>query len=464
MTWDAGALPDGWTLPDILRRPLPEVQALQGKLLSRTIELCYDGHPYYARVMRREGLRPEHIRTVEDLVRLPPTSKEDFLEDPDAFVLDHPELELDERTLWKIVYTSGTTTGLPAPIRLTTRDHYSYMWACRRREDLVPVEPGDVIASLFPLARFPMGAYARAPDEAAACGAGIIYGLTGRGGDVFDVHHRLDDAVAHVARHRATILWGVASFIRRVLIRAGELGADFSSIRMTMITGEATSAAMRADMQRLMREIGCADDLLVNRYGSTEQGSSMVECTEGSGFHSLAPDQVFHEVVDPETGGRLPDGAAGPLAFTHLIKRGTVLLRYLIGDHVSIDHAPCPQCGRTSPRVASNLTRSGDLVKVRGMLVNLRALKDWLEARPDILEWQIVLKPEDPEDAFSMDDLVLRLAPRGAAEDDWAASVAEGVAGLLHLRPRIEFAERDALFDPETAVKPQRLLDLRQRD
>ena len=95
------------------------------------------------------------------------------------------------------------------------------------------------------------------------------------------MHQGLDDAVAHVARQRATILWGVASFIRRVLIRAGKLGADFSSVRMAMITGEATSAAMRADMRRRMREIGCGDNLLVNRYGSTEQGSSMVECEEG---------------------------------------------------------------------------------------------------------------------------------------------------------------------------------------
>ncbi len=459
--WEAAPLPEGWTLPDLLRRPQAEVRALQDRLLARTVELCYDGHPYYARIMRAEGLEPRHIRSVEDLTRLPPTSKEDFLNDPDAFVLDHPDLEQDERTLWKVIYTSGTTTGLPAPIRITTRDHYSYLWACRRREDLVPVVPGDVIASLFPLTKFPMGAYARAPDEAAACGAGVVFGLTGRAGDVFDVHHALDAAVAHVARHRATILWGVASFIRRVLIRAGELGADFGSVRMAMITGEATSPAMRADMRRRMREIGCAGDLICNRYGSTEQGSSMVECAEGSGFHALAPDQVFHEVVDPDTGARLPDGEAGQLAFTHLIKRGTVLLRYLIGDHVAIDHAPCPHCGRTSPRVASNLTRTGDLVKVRGMLVNLRALKDWLEAHPQAEEYQIVIRPEDPDDPFSMDALVLRIAPSEPPSEALAAAFAEAAAARLHLRPGVEWAARDELFDPLRAVKPVRVVDRR---
>ena len=463
MSGGAAPIPERYSLPNLLYQPLEDVRALQDRLLARTIALCYEGHPYYARVMRQHGLEPRDIRSCEDLARLPPTSKEDFLDDPDAFVLSHPDLDEDERTLWKTMYTSGTTTGRPAPIRITTRDHYSYMWACRQRGDLVPIEPTDTIASLFPLTKFPMGAYARAPDEAAAVGAGIVFGLTGRAGDIFDVHQGLDDAVAHVARHRATILWGVASFIRCVLIRAGKLGADFSSVRMTMITGEATSAAMRADMRRRMREIGCGDDLLVNRYGSTEQGSSMVECEEGSGFHSLAPDQIFHEVLDPDTGVRLPDGEAGELAFTHLIKRGTVLLRYLIGDLVAIDHDPCPHCGRTSPRVASNLTRSGDLVKVRGMLVNLRALKDVLEAHPEIAEYQIVLRPQDQDDAFSMDELLLRLAPSSAPSDALASHVGDDIAARLHLRPAIEWATDDQLFDPTRAAKPQRVVDLRRK-
>jgi phenylacetate-coenzyme A ligase PaaK-like adenylate-forming protein len=187
-----------------------------------------------------------------------------------------------------------------------------------------------------------------------------------------------------------------------------------------------------------------------------------VECVDGSGFHSLAPDQVFHEVVDPETGARLPDGEAGQLAFTHLIKRGTVLLRYLIGDRVAMEHGPCPHCGRTSPRVASDLTRSGDLVKIRGMLVNLRALKDWLEAHPQADEYQIVIRPENPDDPFSMDALVLRIAPSEPPSDARAAAFAEEAAARLHLRPAIEWAERDALFDPARAVKPMRVVDLRR--
>ena len=66
----------------------------------------------------------------------------------------------------------------------------------------------------------------------------------------------------------------------------------------------------------------------------------MIECQEGAGFHSLVPDQLFHEVVNPETGERLPDGQSGMLAFTHLMRRGTLFLRYLVGDVVTLSHEP----------------------------------------------------------------------------------------------------------------------------
>ena len=126
-----------------------------------------------------------------------------------------------------------------------------------------------------------MGAYARAPDEIAAVGASIFFAQTGRSDTYFPVHRSLDEAVQAIERHRATVLWGIAGFVRRVLMRAQERGADFASVRMLMITGEASSSAMREDLRRRMRDLRCADTRIANRYGSTEQGASMVECQEG---------------------------------------------------------------------------------------------------------------------------------------------------------------------------------------
>lgn len=451
-----------FTLPDMLHQPSEAVGALQDSLLQRMVELCYEHHPYYSKLMRSEGIRPEHIRNRAELERLPPSSKKEFLADPEAFRMGPEGLPGNEGTLWKVLYTTGTTTGRPAPIYVTAHDHFAYMYAFQDRKDLIGLRDTDLIANLFPMTGFPMGAYSRAADEAGAVGAAIMFGNTGRTDAMFPVNRSLDAAVAAAARHRVTVLWGVAGFVRRVLMRAQELGADFSSVRMVMTTGEASSPAMREDFRRRMRELGCADTVIVNRYGSTEQGGTMIECCEGSGFHSGLPDQLFHEVVDDETGRRLPDGAPGMLAVTHLNRRGTVFLRYKVGDVGSLDHSPCPHCGRTSVRLSSRPVRTGDIIKIKGALVNLGNLKEEFDRMPGVDEYQIVVTSQDPSDPFSMDDLVIRLAPSADALDGIAARMAEEVTRLTNLRPTVELVERDQIYDPTSPAKPKRIVDLRQ--
>jgi len=454
------AVPDV-TLPDILRQPQDKLRALQDRLLRETVELCYRGHPFYQKLMKREGLEPRHIQTCDDLVRLPLSTKKDFLADPDAFRLQGDDLPIEAQTLWKIIYTTGTTSGRPAPIYVPTADHFAYLYASARRRELIDIRDTDLLANLFPLTPFPMGAYARAPDEIAAVGAAIIFAHTGRAESQFPIHRSLDDAVRMIERHHATILWGVSGFVRRVLLRAQEMNADFSAVRMVMVTGEASSAAMLDDMRRRMKDLGCAGTKIVNRYGSTEQGGSMVECHPGSGFHSLAPDQIFHEVVDTETGQRLADGERGMLAFTHVYRRGTVFLRYLVGDIVSLTNATCPHCGRTCPRITSQPVRSGDIVKIKGTLVNLQVLKDQLERLPAVEEYQIVVRPMNEADPFSMDELLVRVSAREELQSATALEIVDQATKTAHVRPRIEFVDKNDIFDPLSGAKPRRVVDLR---
>ncbi len=446
---------------DVLRQPALALRALQDHLLRQMVELCYRSHPFYRALMRREKLEPRHIQSCNDLVRLPPSSKTDFLADPDAFRLNPADLSAEEGTLCKVIYTTGTTTGRPAPVYVTAHDHAAYMYTFAQRQDLMGLRSTDLIASLFPLTSFPLGAYSRAPDEAAAIGAGIVFGNTGRPSGPFPLHRSLDDAVRAIAQHRATVLWGVAGFVRRILMRAEELETDFRSVRMVMTTGEASSLAMRDDMRRRMRALCCADTLIVNRYGSTEQGGSAVECQEGSGFHSTAPDQLYHEVVDAETGQRLADGEAGMLAFTHLNRRGTVFLRYLVGDVVTLSHDPCPYCGRTSPRLTSQPTRTGSILKVKGALVNLQDLSEALDRLAQLDEYQIVIRPQAPDDPFSLDEMVIRVALSASAASDAAEQIAARALQLTNVRPLIEHAERNDIFDPHHAPKPRRIVDQR---
>jgi phenylacetate-coenzyme A ligase PaaK-like adenylate-forming protein len=453
-----------YSLPDILRQPAERVQALQDRLLRDMIRLCYERHPFYGALMRREGLTPDDIQNRGDLDRLPPSSKHDFLADPEAFRLRTDGLPASEGTLWKVLYTTGTTSGRPAPIYVAAHDFFAYQDLFRTRQDLIGLRPTDLIANLFPLTAFPMGAYGRAPDEAAAVGAAMFYGNTGRADSIFPVNRSLDEAVQATARHRATVVWGVAGFVRRVLIRAAEMGADFTNVRMVMTTGEASSPAMQEDLRNRMRQLNCADTIIVNRYGSTEQGGTMIECANGMGFHSSMPDQVFHEIVDETNGRRLADGQTGALAITHLNRRGTVFLRYQVGDVGSLDHAPCPHCGRTSVRLSSSAVRTGDIIKIKGALVNLGNLKSELDRLEGVEEYQIVVCAEKEDDPFSADVLKVRLAPVASVEGTGlSARVSRLVQSATNLRPVVELAARDEIYDPVAMSKPRRIVDLRNR-
>ena len=197
-------------------------------------------------------------------------------------------------------------------------------------------------------------------------------------------------------------------------------------------------------------------------FRSTEKGVSMVECTPGSGFHNLGPDQIFHEVVNEAGTARVADGETGMLVFTHLQRRGTVFLRYRLGDQVTMDHSTCPYCARTSARIVSQPVRSGDIVKIKGTLVNLQVLKDHLERKHWVDEYQIVVQALHADDPFSPDELLLRIAAHGGLLDPESASaLTHEVASLTQVRPRIEAADRDEIFDPTTGAKPRRIIDKR---
>lgn len=448
------------TLPDLLRQPREAVRSLQNRLLRETIDRCYRGHPYYRRLMLEHGLTPADVQTVDDLVKLPVTKKQTFIANSEDFRLQLDDLPAEERLLREIVYTTGTTSGQPTPIYNTTWDYLVHLVNSERCSNFLGIRPGDVLANVFPLTVFPMGGYVRASSLASSSGLAIVTTNTGRPIDGLPVHRGLDDAVRLVEMHRATIIYGIASFIRRMLIRAKELGADFGSVRACMITGEASSKAMREDMRRRMREFGQPDPIVWNRYGATE-AVSLLECVEGGGWHNPSPDQIYLEVVDPETGERQPNGVPGLYVMTHLNRRGTVLLRYAIGDIVAMTDEVCPHCGRTSERIVTQPVRTKDIIKIKGMLVNIDALTEQFAGIADLDEYQIVVRKADQNDPFSLDELVLRLA---APAEHWAR-VADDAAritlSVAQVRPIIEEASAREIFDPDVADKARRLIDAR---
>jgi phenylacetate-CoA ligase len=432
-----------------------ESEQLRVQRLQRTLRAVSLAHPFY-----RERFRElDSIRTLDDLARLPPTRKDDYIADPEAFRLRADDLPADfaptERVLWDVAYTTGTTSGRPSPFYNTTHDAYAIWDQARRCNEAEGFRPDDRVANLYPLADFPTGAFLSVIRSTMIAGLPVVHGLTGSAHSEFKVRHSLAEALDAVAKFKPTVLWGVPSFVRRFLEEARRTGRDLRDVRLVITSGEPMPAVLRAEMKEQLAGCGAGAVAIRARYAFTEMQGGLVQCADDALAQNVAPDLYHLEVVDPDSGRRLADGESGMLAITHLHRRGTVLLRYLVGDMVTLSREPCPLCGRLGERVVATPRRTGNLVKCRGMLVNTDVVIDLLSATPGIGQFQLVFARE----AAAMDRMVIRI--EGGDDAPLRERLSAGVQQAVSLRPEVEFVPRGALYDEARSIKAKRVLDLR---
>jgi phenylacetate-coenzyme A ligase PaaK-like adenylate-forming protein len=262
---------------------------------------------------------------------------------------------------------------------------------------------------------------------------------------------------------------GVASFIRRLLILAEKQDRDFSAVRMVRALGEAAPLEFRDDIRMRLQNMGAGDVFVGNDYGFTEMQGSATECVELGGCHNPSPELYFFEIVDEKTGERLEDGKEGLLAITHLNRRGTVLLRYVIGDIAAIRRDTCPSCGRNGERIviatgSTYATRTSELVKLKGVLINPELLRDEVSTTPGVGEYCIVFRKEDPQDPLSPDVLELRVAAfEDANKSELEKELIDRVFNACEMRPKVIFTDMNSIFDPTVSLKAQRVLDFRPK-
>ena len=237
---------------------LVRLRRRQDRYLPKMMRLCAAAHPYYGPLMKKLGLTPDDFRTVEDLRKLPPLPKKEYANDPEAFRLDLegvPGLSPEETTLADIVYTAGSTSK-PAPFYDTVHDRFARVQLMGRAAAIGGVGPDDTVMNLFPLSSVPHQGFLSASWGAMASGAKLLTGLTGRAYAEIPVHHRMDEAIEVAERQRATVLWGITTYIRRFVMRAQELGKDFSSVRIAMVMGEPCPPFMREDIRTRLMAMG----------------------------------------------------------------------------------------------------------------------------------------------------------------------------------------------------------------
>jgi phenylacetate-CoA ligase len=186
----------------------------------------------------------------------------------------------------------------------------------------------------------------------------------------------------------------------------------------------------------------------------------MVECAPGSGYHNPAPDQFLIEVVDPDSGEPVADGQRGLVLLSHLRRRGTVLLRYALGDVAVLSRATCGHCGAKTERLVSVPERVDSLVKIKGTLVSPEIVTEAIMAGPGVEEYRVVIDRGDAADPLAPDRMTLLLALSSGAD---AMDVARRVKRASGITPEVTLLARDEIFKPGDTLKPKRFVDLRSR-
>jgi len=425
--------------------PQEKIRGMQDSNFRRQMELVWQGSDYYKKVFALE--------------KIPLTHKKDYMMNAEEFRLKLENPGLYDWT-WDVTYTTGSTTGIPTPFWNTVHDIHGIWQMLFRGIKLGGFPPFARGINLFPLGPVPHIGFFRARDIGAmGIGSMNMYGDTGMTYPEFPIHRNMDYAMDIIEHNRAEVWLGIASFMRRLIMKAEKEGRDFSSTKHIQALGEACPQAMRDDMKRRLENMGASDPFISNSYGFTEMQGAMPECTDFSGCHNPAPNLFFFEVVDEKTGRRLPDGERGLLCITHLNRRGTVLLRYVVGDLGAITHETCPHCGRNGVRTvvavgSTYATRTSELVNLKGTLINPEILRDEVAKTPGVNEYQIIFTKKDPEDPYSLDELIVKISPEeGFDTDNMAEEINAKLVTAVEMRAKIQYVPMEEIYDPTVSLK-----------
>lgn len=485
------------------RMPRSEQRALQNDLLARYVrEYLYPFSPHYRALFDAAGVRPEQIRTADDLRRVPLSSKRDLLPTADEpqkfkrFILQPDAATI--RAAWPLrkklpllweKWTHGVeavrarvrqefapcfmtfTTGRsaePVPFFYSPHDIRNLHVTGGRLIDVMGLSTEYRVANVFPYA--PHLAFWQVFFAGQATG---MMALSTGGGKVMGSTGDL----RAITRLRADALIGVPGYVYHLLRRAAAEGLDLSSIRCVVLGAERVAPGLKAKICELLAATGAHDVRVFGTYGFTEARMAWAECPTRdnayTGYH-LYPDLAVFEVIDPKTGEVVPEGEDGELVFTPLHARASTVFRYRTGDRVrgGLQYEPCPHCGRTMPRISSDLTRESSLadlqlLKVKGTLINLEDCAMLLGSMPEVEEWQIELRKKD-DDPLEVDEMIVHVAVRdGCSEEQATQNLRDLFKSRLEVQPNhVQFLGLEAMLRKigmETEMKEKRFVDARPK-
>ena len=352
--------------------PRAKIAALQLKRLRQTVKNAYDNVPLHRKRMRRIGIEPGDIKSLQDLARLPFTVKGDLR--------DHYPFGMFARPREKLarLHASSGTTGKPTVVGYTLKDLATWASLMARSMACAGARPGDVVHNAYGYGLF-------------TGGLGAHYGAERLGATVVPMSGgSTERQIVLIRDFGARVLCSTPSYALAIAELAEKEGVDLrrSKLRIGLFGAEPWSEAMRNEIQiRLGLKA-------VDVYGLSEiLGPGVAcECEEAqAGLHGWEDHFIF-EVIDPDTANPVAEGEQGELVITTLTKEALPMLRYRTRDITRVSTERC-DCGRSHLRIKRITGRNDDMLIVRGVNVYPSQIEAVLVGLPEIApHYQLVVE------------------------------------------------------------------------
>ena len=425
---------------EIETMPRGQIRALQEEKLKKQVKHVYEHVPYYRDLMDKKGVKPEDIKTLDDIQKLPFISKYDLRE-----TYPYGMLAVPLKDCVRIQSTSGTT-GKRVIAYYTQHDVDLWEECCARAIAAVGGTPEDVVQVAY--------------------GYGLFTGGPGLNGG----SHKLgsltlpmssgntDRQIQFIQDLKATILCctpSYAAYIGEAMKEKGIKPED-NTLKAGIFGAEPWTEEMRRDIEK---SLGIkAYDI----YGLTETSGPGVsfECEEQRGMH-INEDHFYAEIIDPETGEVLPEGSEGELVFTSLDKEAFPLLRYRTRDLCVLTSEPC-SCGRTFIRMKKPKGRSDDMLIIRGVNVFPSQIETVLLNEGYAPNYRIEVDRVNNTDTL---DVYVELTPERFADtvseiDKMERELAGAITNILGIHPVIHLVAPKSIQRSEG--KAVRVIDRRK--
>ena len=420
--------------PDKRRsRQLADLKDLVARLYNRV--------DFYRKKFDEMGVLPSDIETLEDISKLPFTTKDDL-----RITYPYGLLASDMEEIVE-VHTSSGTTGTPVVDAYTRNDMEIWSEVMARCLMMAGAEKGDVVQNGYGYGMF-------------TGGLGVHYGSHAIGCNTIPVGGGNTERQLQLMRDfGSTILTCTPSYSLYMAEVAKEMGIDMSSLPLKsgIFGAEPWSENMRKEIEEKM----CLKAYDI--YGLTEIIGPGVsnECSEQNGLH-VNEDHFYPEIIDPDTGEVLPDGEKGELVFTTLTKTGTPILRYRTRDITWLERGECA-CGRNLVKMHRLLGRTDDMMIIRGVNVFPSQIENILmeieETQP---HYQIVIDRGETH----LDDVELRVEVEPQFFSD-ETRVLEGISDKISraMKDKLGVNLRIKLVEPKSIErsmgKAKRVIDKR---